>query len=287
MKKFGPTIREIRKSKGFTLSETAKGIVSLPFLSKFERGESEISAANFLKLLDKLNINMDEFLLIENNFSENEQQIFLQKIRAALFANDIYILKSTYNEQLNRFSKTENVRHKHNMYLIDFYICHIEKKKQNEKYINEIKEYLLNIDNWGYYELTLYGNSLFVFPISLIILLSKTAYSKGTIYSKISVLHNELALILLNTITTMIDNKCFDQINDFMEKTSSLLEHTEWLYEKNKLNFLRGIIMINEGYREDGVRTCERSIQIFYDLNLNEVGKAHQEYFQKQLNSSI
>ena len=39
MEQFGPMIRELRLSKGLTLNELAKDIVSVPFLSKYERGE--------------------------------------------------------------------------------------------------------------------------------------------------------------------------------------------------------------------------------------------------------
>ena len=42
MEKFGPMIRELRLSKGLTLNELAKDIVSVPFLSKFSNHRSKL-----------------------------------------------------------------------------------------------------------------------------------------------------------------------------------------------------------------------------------------------------
>lgn len=287
MQKYGEIIRSIRKSKGMTLSDTSKGIISMPFLSKFERGESDISSVSLFKILDRLNIDIKEFDLLVNGFLENEQQQFLKKLRIALIEDDLNYLKISYNEQFHKYETDKNVRYQHNMLIIHFYICNIEKKSPKKMYIDKIKEYLLNIDDWGYYELTLYGNVLLALPTNLVVVLTKTACAKGAIYLNLSPVHNQLALILLNTITTLIDSNEFSQINYFISKTESVLNHTEWLYEKNKLNFLKGIVLIHTNNYKKGKEMCNKSIQTFYDFNLNEVGKTHQEYLQKVLDYSI
>ncbi|MFT8392241.1 MAG: hypothetical protein ABF683_13320, partial [Sporolactobacillus sp.] len=65
------------------------------------------------------------------------------------------------------------------------------------------------------------------------------------------------------------------------------LNNTEWLYENNKLKFLIGIVLIHTNNYKKVKEMCNKSIQTFYDFNLNEVGKTHQEYLQKVLDYSI
>ena len=49
----GALLKKIRLSKNLTLKELASDYLSVSFLSKFERGESDISLSRFFLLLDK------------------------------------------------------------------------------------------------------------------------------------------------------------------------------------------------------------------------------------------
>lgn len=80
MGKFGPMIREIRLAKGMTLNELARDIVSVPFLSKYERGTSDISAENFFQLLDRLNVRLSEFEALNANLKQETQDSLFRKI---------------------------------------------------------------------------------------------------------------------------------------------------------------------------------------------------------------
>ncbi|EUJ26329.1 helix-turn-helix domain-containing protein [Listeria cornellensis] len=71
---YGETIREIRLSKALTQKEVAGNIVSLSFYAKVEKGENNLSADKFFKILNKLNIEIDEFLFVHNDFKENPKK---------------------------------------------------------------------------------------------------------------------------------------------------------------------------------------------------------------------
>ncbi|MGY3750907.1 helix-turn-helix domain-containing protein [Vagococcus acidifermentans] len=66
----------LRKSKGFTMKEVAGGIVSTHFLSDFERGKSDISLANFIKLLSRINLSFEEISHAHESDSFAEVEIF-------------------------------------------------------------------------------------------------------------------------------------------------------------------------------------------------------------------
>ncbi|WP_416722073.1 helix-turn-helix domain-containing protein [Lactobacillus delbrueckii] len=57
----GKTLREIRVGKQVSICSLADQHLSKSQISRFERGESEISCANLINILDKLNANFPEF----------------------------------------------------------------------------------------------------------------------------------------------------------------------------------------------------------------------------------
>lgn len=62
MKDYGMSFRLLRKERGFTLKTMSEGIISYSYLSKFEKGESDITFRNFVLLIERLNMTLDEFL---------------------------------------------------------------------------------------------------------------------------------------------------------------------------------------------------------------------------------
>lgn len=59
-KEIGPAFRKLRTQKGYTLKYAARGIVSVQFLSQFERGQSSISLARLAALLTNIHVSVAE-----------------------------------------------------------------------------------------------------------------------------------------------------------------------------------------------------------------------------------
>ena len=55
----GKTLRKIRKGKQISISSVADEHLSKSQISRFERGESEISCARLINILDKFNISLE------------------------------------------------------------------------------------------------------------------------------------------------------------------------------------------------------------------------------------
>ncbi|EHI64793.1 DNA-binding helix-turn-helix protein [Streptococcus pseudoporcinus LQ 940-04] len=67
LSKLGKTLRKVRKGKQVSLSSVADEHLSKSQISRFERGESEISCIRLINILDKLHISLDEFLILRDN----------------------------------------------------------------------------------------------------------------------------------------------------------------------------------------------------------------------------
>lgn len=63
----GKILRKIRKGKNISLTSIADKYLSKSQISRFERGESEISCIRLINILDKMNVTLDEFMILYNN----------------------------------------------------------------------------------------------------------------------------------------------------------------------------------------------------------------------------
>ena len=73
----GEVVRKIRLSKGLTQKEVYLGIVSKSYAIEFEKGNHSISATLLLDILERLSLDMDEFLYISQDYRLNEQADYI------------------------------------------------------------------------------------------------------------------------------------------------------------------------------------------------------------------
>ena len=166
MEQFGPMIRELRLSKGMTLNELAKDIVSVPFLSKYERGGSDISVAHFFQLMDRLNVRFSEFE-VANLVSEQEKQdAFLEKYSYAVNNDNVILLHQLLADEKQYYQQSANIRHLHNQIILKQYINNMTHLPYNQEDSKVIKDYLMKVEDWHLYNIVLFGNSRYFIPFA-------------------------------------------------------------------------------------------------------------------------
>lgn len=70
MQDYGPIFKEFRINRGFSLKQIACDDLSISQLSRFERGESNISLNKFLLALQTIQLSLDEFMNRANNYKK-------------------------------------------------------------------------------------------------------------------------------------------------------------------------------------------------------------------------
>jgi len=89
LKKIGEIYRELRLDKGTKLSNYIDKGFSKSQLSRFERGETEISLIKFLSALDFINVSIEEFMVIYRGYRNDSFEELLKMRRGY----DIYLTK--------------------------------------------------------------------------------------------------------------------------------------------------------------------------------------------------
>lgn len=119
-------------SKRNYLEATSRGVCSVSFLSKFERGDSDITLGLMTKLLEKLMMNFDEFLFIHHDYQPDQLEQFFNAARTAYFNRDVHQLKQLKNTALNKWRQYGVETYHFNALLLAIYESIVDSKYIDE-----------------------------------------------------------------------------------------------------------------------------------------------------------
>ena len=281
MENNGYFIKKLRLSKNLTQSQLAEGILSKNFLSRYERGESQVNDSTFLRLLERMNIYFSEF---EELFQgENSQKEFLNEVIKAKKENDAYLWEVLKKREEEAFEKSKNIRHLHNKILMEAFLAEMDGQTLSKISKRQILNYLFDIENWGLYEIELFGNfTIFFSPEEnhqFVHLLRKKKNHFSSERRYIEIASKLLLNILLKDI--LLGSKYGD---DILKEIEQLLKRKGFYAEKMSAQFFKGILMIQRNQKTDGEKLCNKSIQFFYDFEENHKGKLYRQFLSEQLN---
>ena len=204
--KLGMTLRKVRKGKQVSLSSVADEHLSKSQISRFERGESEISCTRLINILDKLHISFDEFLILhDQDYTKTELFANLvQYIRKQYSSQDInnivYLLSDSSNYTLNSFEKTMV---KSILYTMDSTIF------PSDEELLQLTDYLFKVEKWGYYEIILLGNCVRTINYKSYFLLTKEMLN-NYLYSSLNKTNKRIVTQLaINCFILSIDKEEF------------------------------------------------------------------------------
>ena len=234
----GPVFRHLRKSKGMTLKETADGLISSQFLSEFERGHSNISVLNFFSLLDKINVQITEFKIHSDELTEQTQQHFLSQYGKAYRSRNVVKLNELIDSQNKLYRNSKLPRFEHNVIILKQLINYFTNLPFNQTDANSIYHYLLNCEEWHYYELCLFGNSIFFMSLAQVEKLTRTASQKAHKYEKLLLNSSTFALVIMNVIDYFLEANYLAPVASLIKEVDRVLINKRYFFTQTKYKFL-------------------------------------------------
>lgn len=174
MIKLGEKYRELRKEQGVTLSNAAQNICSVSNLSRWETGKIELDFQIVVELLNRIHIETEEFLgytkfIVTDHIPED--------VMKAYDTENTDEMKILIDKYTNQYHHDKNI---YNLYLslILANQYQIIKKKNLLSLKDQIHifNYLSKTTLWSYFNLSFFGNSVFlidskkIFAIGMIII---------------------------------------------------------------------------------------------------------------------
>lgn len=279
---YGQSIKKIRKSKNMTLKEVAGEALSVSQLSRFENEKSIIPVDLFYEVLDNLNSTTDEFNYISDLQTNELLEDYTERMEKYNDAEDFKQLKALINE----IKRTNPGIYSWEQFLI-YFIQNILYVHEEVEYKNDqpVLEYLMQVEDWGQMELSLYAMFGFIFDIDTTYFLMRTALKRSQQYLEVPAASKLLYNILSNNFSTFLANrhikyaeetiKLFEE--EYAENADLLSPHIDFVFNKGLLAYAKNEPEKAKEYCENAITTC----QLFKQKDLEKEYKRRYKNWKK------
>ncbi|VKO84137.1 Positive transcriptional regulator, MutR family [Streptococcus pneumoniae] len=278
--KLGITLRKVRKGKQISLCSVADEHLSKSQISRFERGESEISCIRLINILDKLHITLDEFLVLHNEDYTNAELFanLVQYIRKQYSSHNIKniaaLLSDSSHYTLNSFEKTmiKSILHTMDSSIIP-----------SNKELLQLTDYLLKVEKWGYYEITLLGNCVRTINYNSYFLLTKEMLN-NYIYSSLNKTNKRIVTQLaINCLILSVDKEEFSNCTCLITEIKALLDNELNFYEQTVFLYATGYFEFKR-HLDSGIEKMKQAIQVLDILGEDKLKLHYTSHFDKLVN---
>ena len=101
----GKTFHDFRKNRNISLKQVADDTVSASQISRFERGESDLSISKFLTALANMKVEVNEFIDALQNHQKSETIEFMRKLIPLEYKRDIAGFQQLFYEQKEKYER--------------------------------------------------------------------------------------------------------------------------------------------------------------------------------------
>ena len=286
MQNLGEVFKELRKSRNVSLQEATGGEFTYSMLSKFERGEAELSSMKLITALDNINSDLNEFMYLVRGFSQKKFLAFQENLWELYDREGIDSLHSLYEETTQKYRLSGEKSYLLQMIRIKSLLVFFDSEiRATDEELTFLYDYFFTIDIWGNYELELFSTISTLFPLPLYFKYSREMLQKTDLLGSLP--SNKVG------IDTILINGLFKAIE---EKDKLKADYFVFQIEKRELPesqaYLKIIYMIAKGYYDTifkvenkGLEKIQRGITILQDLEYVDGARYYENYFANQLSN--
>lgn len=240
MKNFGEIFKKFRESRGLWLKDVAKAGISTSQLSRFEKGETDLTISKFMGALDAINMPIDEFMYAVRDFHRDELNELLSKVRHFVSTRDVEGMKLLLYSQMeleNNGGKFRQI----NIILLKIRLQDLSGESYyTDRDVNYLTDYLFSVEYWGYYELLIFSNTLDVLKHDVFMVLAREMSRRSDFYKEIPNNRRIISTMLLNGYITCVEKEKFidalyfeKQLNQCYFTETEIHERLVFLYAQN------------------------------------------------------
>lgn len=286
MQNLGEVFKELRKSRNVSLQEATGGEFTYSMLSKFERGEADLSSMKLITALDNIHSDLNEFMYLVRGFSQKKALAFQENLWDLYDREGIDSLHSLYEETTKKYRSSAKKSYLLQMIRIKSLLVFFDSEiRATDEELTFLYDYFFTIDIWGNYELELFSTISTLFPLPLYFKYSREMLQKTDLLGFLP--SNKVA------IDTILINGLFKAIE---EKDKLKADYFVFQIEKRELPesqaYLKIIYMIAKGYydtifnvKNKGLEKIQRGITILQDLAYVDGARYYENYFANQFSN--
>ncbi|HFI0272608.1 TPA: helix-turn-helix domain-containing protein [Streptococcus suis] len=286
MENFGKIFKYLREGKGKSLSEVAKDHLSTSQLSRFENGQSDITVSKLILVLEELNVGLDEFVYASQDFKKDELTKILEKMKKAIYDRDVVTLKQLLSEQMRKAQGGIHQEfHELNALLIKLRLADLDKEiVVHPEELLLLTDYLFQVENWGYYELLLFANSMDDLSQDSLLIFCREILRRTQFYREMKQHRTVISQILLGAYLVCIHRDRFvDAL--YLDKTinSLFFDETE-IFERILYKYGKALYEFKKNNSTSSIMEMRKCIGLFREVESHGIADWYEKYLEKILN---
>lgn len=267
MTAYGTLFKQFREAKGYSIREVSEDIVSYQFLNNFEKGNSNISLSNFVKILEKINLTYEEFFLAYDETLEKVMENAIKDLRVVGSSWNALTAQQLIQKYKKLYLETEWIVYHHFALAIEM-ISIMGRGNQEEvsaEYFqsmkHEIKDYLFKIETWTEYERTLFNSLNFLFSKDEIVsVMDRLIRNMKTGSNKLRMIDDESAgEIIGNAILELLRKDAIKEAEDLFIKMKASIKFDKTIANISniiEMQYLEGLVKIRNNDDSGLVDIC-------------------------------
>lgn len=283
----GALFKKFRLSKKLTLKDVAGDFLSVSFLSKFERGESEISLSRFFLLLERLDVSIEEFYGILANERATATEKLLDKVSSAFYQGNSFALEKFYQAEMKKYEETKQKTFLYNAIMIESFLVNLTNQPIANEKMMAISDYLFSIEQWGKRELIIFGNSLSALNDKVIEALAREILFKTTLFGSNEANQKARIELLINIVAIFLERDLLDLAKNYLDLIQQLGIPETALYDRMEYQFVLGIYLFKSGKKEQGKQKMMAVLATLKTFEAENLGLAHERVYEELINSTI
>lgn len=279
----GQVFRNLRTNRHISLKQISDEVVSASQISRFERGESELSIGKFLHALDNMNIEVSEFMDAVNNYQRTEQIRFMSALIPLEYERNVAGFQKMLEKEERKFKEHPEIYRYHlNTILLQSFICKCDSSIVFPKnYIEQVTDYLFTTEDWNIYEIILIGNLYLFIDIPLLHKMGQEILKRKYYYCEIGSHKNIVAITLLNIWETCLHRDSIEIAAFYMEQIKPLIDDETDMYKRTIYLFLSGLQHYKEGEEQTGIDEMKHAIMIFELVGSDNLANNYRKDFAR------
>ncbi len=283
---YGAVFKELRTNRQFSLKQAASDTVSVSQLSKFERGDSDLSLTKFISALDAIGVGLGEFMDKVNDYKRVEQARVMAALAKLFYDKDLEALEQLACEQDEKAQQDHtNPRHRLNAIMIRGGICELdpEHHSMNQDDLDFVSDYLFQTEDWGMDEVILNGNLSQFYPTELNCMRARQIVGNKSFFAENSRNRRIVEATILNLIILCTERGEYDVVPEFDHIAQELIQVTERdTYHRMIYLYTKGFYLYKTG-NPSGKDDMLFAIECFKRLNCDGHVLYYQTHFNKHM----
>lgn len=283
MKNFGEIFKKFRESRGLRLKDLTKAGISTSQLSRFEKGETDLTISKFIHILNEINMPIDEFMYAVHDFHRDELNELLAQVRKYVTTRDIEGMKRLLISQMENEGKREKFHHI-NTILVKIRLQDLSGEKYyNETDLNDLTNYLFGVEYWGYYELLIFMNTLDVLKHDVFMVLAREMSRRSDFYKEIPINRRLISTMLLNAYITCIEKKKFMDALYFEKQLKQCFFIEIEIYERLIFLYAQNLYRYQKNGNKIAIIEMKKCIGAIKLAGSNHLAKIYEGHLKKVL----